>query len=278
MQIFYQIKENDMVLKDKIKAGQKIYGTMIRVVRNPALAYIIKNSGLDFVMYDCEHSNYSMETLHDLFITGNAIGISSFLRVPNLEKQYISRALDQGAVGVMTPMISTPEMARELVVYSKYQPLGNRGFSAGIAHTDYAAVGGHVNIMKHSNDKVISIAQIETKLAIDNAEAIAAVDGIDVLLVGPNDLSLALGIPGDLMNPIELDAIAHVAAACKKYGKAFGIHATAPMLKVFYDDLSVVMMQSDIDFLGAGFRSVKETFGAQWRMPQRPLWENGELI
>ena len=252
-----------MVLKDKLKSGKKIYGTMIRVVRNPAICYIAKNSGLDFIMYDCEHSNYSMETLHDLFITGNALELSSFLRVPNLEKQYISRALDQGAVGVMVPMTSTPEMAQELVHYSKFQPVGNRGFSSGIAYVNYGPGSGHVNTMKENNDKVISIAQIETKLAVDNAQAIAATEGIDVLLVGPNDLSLALGIPGDLMNPIELEAIAHVAAACKKQGKAFGIHATAPMLKKFYDDLDVVMMQSDIDFLGAGFRSVKATFDAE---------------
>jgi 2-keto-3-deoxy-L-rhamnonate aldolase RhmA len=249
-----------MMLKERLRAGKKIYGTMIRVLRNPAVCYIAKNSGLDFVMYDCEHSNYTMETLHDLFITGNALGLSSFLRVPNLEKQYISRALDQGAEGVMVPMLSTAEMARDLVTYSKYQPLGNRGFASGIAYTDYISGGGHVDIMQSNNEKIISIAQIETKAAIDNADAIAATDGVDVLLVGPNDLSLALGIPGDLMNPIELEAIAHVAAACKKHGKAFGLHAGAPLLKMFYDDLTFVMMQSEIDFLGAGFKSVKGAF------------------
>ncbi len=249
-----------MQLKDKLLAGQKIFGSMIRVSRNPALCYIAKNSGLDFVMYDCEHSNYTMETLHDLFLMGNALGLGGFLRVPNTEKQYISRALDQGATGVMAPMTSTPEQARALVEHSKFQPVGNRGFSSGIAYVGYGAPGTHVEIMAASNARVISIAQIETKAAVDNAGAIAAVEGIDVLLIGPNDLSLALGIPGDLMNPIELEAIAHVAAACKQHGKAFGIHAGAPMLKRFYDDLTFVMMQSDIDFLGAGFKSVKAAF------------------
>jgi len=247
------------MLKQKLLSGQKIFGTMLRVVRNPAVCYIAHNSGLDFVMYDCEHSNYTMETLHDLFLTGNALGLESFLRVPNLEKQYISRALDQGAKGVMVPMLETSDLALELVGYSKYQPLGNRGYSAGIAHTDYKT-GKHVEIMESKNNSVISIAQIETKLSVDNADAIAAVDGIDALLIGPNDLSLSLGVPGDLFNPIELDAISHVAAACKKHGKAFGIHATEKMLKQFIDDLSIVMMQSDIDFLAAGFAGVKAAF------------------
>lgn len=247
-----------MFLKERLLAGEKIYGTMLRVERNPAVCRIAKNSGLDFVMYDCEHSNYTMETLHDLILTGNAMGLSSFLRVPNLEKQYISRSLDQGAVGVMVPMLETVEMAERLVQYSKYQPLGKRGFSAGIAHTDYCVPAPHAKIMEDSNKKVIGIAQIETKLAVDNAEKIAATLGIDALLIGPNDLSLALGVPGDLFNPIEIEAISQVAAACKKQGKAFGIHSGAKMLNMFKDDLNIVMMQTDIDFLTAGFSSVRQ--------------------
>ncbi|MEY8337122.1 aldolase/citrate lyase family protein [Lachnospiraceae bacterium 62-35] len=92
---------------------------------------------MDFVMYDCEHSNYHMETLHDLFITGNAAGVESFIRVPQLSKEWISRSLDQGALGVMVPMLNTKEMAEQHVEYSKYQPLGRRGYSGGIAHCGY---------------------------------------------------------------------------------------------------------------------------------------------
>ena len=246
------------MLKQKLISGQKIFGTMLRVLRNPAVCYLAKNSGLDFVMFDCEHADYTMETLHDLFLTGNALGLESFLRVPNLEKQYISRALDQGAKGVMTPMLETPEMALQLVQYSKYRPVGDRGFSAGLAYSNYTVPGKHADIMNDYNNAVISIAQIETKLSVDNADAIAAVNGIDALLIGPNDLSISLDIPGDLFNPIELEAISHVAAACKKHGKAFGIHAGQKMLQYFIDDLNLIMMQSDVDFLSAGFSSVKK--------------------
>jgi 2-keto-3-deoxy-L-rhamnonate aldolase RhmA len=259
--LIYKTKGDVRMLKDKLLAGQKIYGTMIRVVRNPALCHIANNAGLDFVMYDCEHADYTMETLHDLFLMGNALGLESFLRVPNLEKQYISRALDQGAKGAMVPMLETAEMAQKLVKYSKYQPIGGRGFAGGIAHTAYKP-GKHSDVMENANNAVISIAQIETKQSIDNAESIAAVNGIDALLVGPNDLSVSLGIPGDLFNPIETEAIKHVADACKKHGKFFGLHAAPKMLQQFIDSLNIVMMLSDIDFLSAGFLSVKKTFGA----------------
>ena len=248
-----------MFLKEKLMSGQKVYGVMLRIVQNPAVCYIAKNSGLDYVMYDCEHSNYSMETLHNLFITGNALGLESFLRVPDLSKDYISRALDQGAHGVMVPMLETQEMAKNLVRYSKYQPLGDRGYATGVAHVNYALGGKHTEVMENVNNTVVSIAQIETKLAVDSADAIAAIPGIDALLIGPNDLSISLGVPGDFFNPIELEAIAHVAAACKKNNKAFGMHAGAKMLEKFIDGMTLVMMQTDTEVLASGFANIKNT-------------------
>ena len=248
-----------MMLKEKLRSGQKIYGTMVRIVRNPAIACIAKNSGLDFVMYDCEHSNYDMETLHNLFITGNALGVDGFLRVPDLSKAYISTALDQGARGVMVPMLETPEMAATLVKYSKYQPIGARGFSNAVGYVGYSGGGKHTDVMQQFNDIVISIAQIETKLSVDNADAIAATPGIDALLIGPNDLSISLGVPGDLLNPVELDAIAHVVAACKRNRKFFGMHAGANLLGKFIQDIGIVMMQTDTDVLTAGFTNIKQS-------------------
>ena len=247
-----------MNLKEKLMAGEKIAGTMLRVVRNPAVCYLAKNAGLDFVMYDCEHSSYSFETLHDSFILANALGLGGFVRVPFGSKEYISRALDSGAIGVMVPMVETKEIAETLVKYSKYQPVGGRGYTAGGGHTDYKG-GKHSELMEQGNAKVIAIAQIETRQSVENAEDIASVEGIDVLLIGPNDLSLSLGIPGDMMNPIELEAIAKVAAACKKYGKSFGIHAGASLLEKFAADLTFTMCLSDTDLLAQGFSQVFNT-------------------
>jgi len=245
-----------MGLKEKMKAGEKIYGTMLRVSRNPAVCYLAKNAGLDFAMFDCEHGNYSYESLHDMFIMANALGLGGLLRVPQLSRDHISRALDCGATGAMVPMTETVDQALEIVRWSKYAPLGERGYGSGGPNTDYVGGGKHPEIMEATNRKIISIAQIETRLAVDNADKIAAVEGIDVLLIGPNDLSISLGIPGDLMNPVELDAIAHVAAACKQRGKFFGLHAGLNLLEKFSDDLSFVMSQTDTDVLAEGFSRI----------------------
>lgn len=242
-----------MELKERMKSGQKVYGTMLRVSRNPAVCYLAKNASLDFVMFDCEYSSYSYESLHDMFIMGNSLGLAGLLRVPQLSKDHISRALDCGATGAMVPMTETEAQAQEIVKWSKYAPLGERGYAAGGANTGYVGGGKHSEIMEAANRKIISIAQIETKQAVDNVDQIAAVEGIDVLLIGPNDLSISLGIPGDLMNPVELEAIAHVAASCKKHGKFFGLHAGLPLLERFGKDLSFVMSQTDTDILAEGF-------------------------
>ena len=245
-----------MEIKEKMESGQKVYGTMLRVSRNPAVCYLAKNGSLDYVMFDCEHSNYSYETLHDMFIMGNALGLGGLLRVPQLSRDHISRALDCGAAGAMVPMTETVQQAQEIVRWSKYPPLGERRYGSGGPSTDYVGGGKHAEVMERVNRKIIAIAQIETKQAVDNADQIAAVEGIDVLLIGPNDLSISLGIPGDLMNPIELEAIAHVAASCKKHGKFFGLHAGLNLLEKFSDDLSFVMSQADTDILTEGFSRI----------------------
>ena len=248
-----------MSIREKIKNGQKVYGTMIRLQRNPAISFFAKNAGLDFLLYDCEHGHFNFETLHDVFVTGNAMGFASFIRVAELSKDWISRALDSGATGILVPMTETPEQAREIVKWSKYAPVGDRGFGSGLAHSDYVSGGEHADVMQANNDKVVAIAQIETRMGVENADAIAATEGIDVLLIGPNDLSISLGIPGDLMNPIELEAIARVAAACKKNGKGFGLHAGAKMHEVFKDEETFMMMYTDMDILAAGFKDIRTT-------------------
>jgi 2-keto-3-deoxy-L-rhamnonate aldolase RhmA len=246
-----------MTPKEKLKNGQKIYGTMMRISRNPAVCYLAVYAGMDFIMFDCEHGDYTTSDLHDMFIMANSLGLSGFLRASSLAKEHISRPLDCGASGVMVPMTETAEQARTIAGFSKYPPVGWRGYSSGGAQTDYKG-GKHLELMSQANNRVITIAQIETREAVDNAAAIAAVEGIDVLLIGPNDLSVSLGIPGDFFNPIELDAINHVADACKSKGKYFGLHAGFDLLEKFADKLDMVMCQTDTDILAVGMKDTAE--------------------
>lgn len=250
-----------MNVKQKAKSGIVVCGTMIRFIRNSAIVCFAKHAGLDFFMMDCEHGAFTTETLHDMYMTAAAYGIEGFARVPVPTKDYVSRILDCGASGIMAPLTETVEQARQLVYYSKYAPIGNRGFSSG-ANTAYRG-GVHADIMKEANDRVWSIAQIETALGVENAEKIAAVEGIDALLIGPNDLSISLGVPGDLTNPIEIQAIKKVAAACKKHNKLFTVHSRPEFQALFKGYLSFIMQMGEGEFLSAGFKSIKE-YADKW--------------
>jgi len=245
-----------MTLKEKMQSGRKIAGTIILVVRNPALMMIAQNAGLDFLVYDCEHSTYSFETLHDALLMGKALGMDGIVRVPVGTRDYISRALDSGATGIMVPLVETAQQAQDLVKYSKYPPDGKRGFASGCAHTCYQS-GKHEEITVEHNSRVVTIAQVETAKAVEDVDAIASVEGLDVIFVGPHDLSVSLGIPGDLMNPIELEAIAKVAAACKKHGKILGMHGDKALLSKFSADLLMCTSAIDTDFLMNGFSGVR---------------------
>jgi len=248
-----------MNLKERAKAGEMVAGTMLRAVRNPSIVCMAKHAGLDFVMFDCEHGCYTTETLHDLCMTGLALDMDCFARVPEGTKDNISRYLDCGITGIMVPMSETAEQAKNLVYYAKYAPLGNRGFVAA-ANTGYRG-GKHSDIMAAANSRVWAIAQIETRLGVENCEAIAAVEGIDAILIGPNDLSIDLGIAGDMNNPIEIEAIKKVAAACKKHKKLFTVHAKGEYQEKFPGLLSFIMQGNEVDILGEGFRKIKAFAG-----------------
>jgi len=246
-----------MELIERIRAKEKIAGTMLRIERNPAIAYLVKQAKLDFYMFDCEHSNYSIETIHDMSLVANALGIATMARVPALSKDYISRMLDSGVTGIMVPMIETADQARLLVRYAKYPPLGDRGYTSTGAHTNYAGGAGHAEIMAEQNRKTIAIAQIETAMALENIDEIAGTDGIDVLLIGPNDLSISLGVPGDLTDPIELEAIRQTADAAHRHGKLFAMHSGPKLTDLFRDKIDFVMQGLDLDVLLQGWRGIR---------------------
>ena len=112
--------------------------------------------------------------------------------------------------------------------------------------------------MRQINDTVIAIAQIETGLAVENVDEIAATEGIDALIVGPNDLSITLGIPGKVTDEKEIEAIRKVAAACRKYGKAFGIHGPDSLQRMFADEINLVIYSTDADVMRKGMKDLKE--------------------
>lgn len=238
--------------------GKSAVGTMIRLIRTPAVVLVAKDAGLDFVMFDMEHGPFGFETISDAASLAQAGGIDCFVRVPELSKGYVSRALDCGASGIMVPMIKDGQQAHQFAQWAKYQPTGRRGLGGWGAHTHYRDTSSKgVAFLRAENERILTIAQIERVEAIENIDEIASVDGIDALLIGPADLSNSLGIGGQFTHPRMEEAIAQVAEAAARHHKVFGMHSGEALLRSWIPRGCRLRMNSmDIELLREGMGRV----------------------
>jgi 2-dehydro-3-deoxyglucarate aldolase/4-hydroxy-2-oxoheptanedioate aldolase len=213
--------------KRVLREGGVPLGSMVFEFNTSGLARIAAAAGADFLIYDMEHTGWSMETIRMLMASSRAADLAPFVRVPALEYHFIARALDVGALGIMVPMLETEEQAREFVACVKYPPQGRRGAAFAVAHDDYRD-GDVASKMRSANEETLLIALLETRRGVENAERIAAVEGIDVLWIGHFDLSNSMGIPAQFQHPDLQAAIDRILAAARKHGKACGFMAASP--------------------------------------------------
>jgi len=211
-----------MHLRNRVTSLDKLRGAMIFEFFSPGIPIILKNAGCEFIIFDMEHGGLSLEQFKVLATISNSNQISPLIRIPEVSYNYVARALDLGASGIMAPMVNTAEEAMKVVKSSKYPPEGIRGAGFGFAHDNYNNQNP-LKYIKKANDEFINIIQIETKYGLENVESIAAIDGVDCLWVGHFDLTNFLGIPGDFTSSIYLDAIKRVVDAGKINKKSLGI-------------------------------------------------------
>jgi len=209
--------------KARLREGGIAIGTMVSELRTEEVSYVLAAAGFDFFVIDTEHASANWETVQTLSRAARSAGIAPLVRVTDTLYSLIARALDAGALGVMVPHVETAADAREIVRCVKYPPEGERGFGLRPAVTDYGQVSA-AQAVAWSNAETLIFAQIESGRALDNLDDIAAVPGIDVLLVGPNDLALSLGVAGDLMHQKMQDAYKHVAEVATRHGIVGGLH------------------------------------------------------
>ncbi|MEI7930137.1 MAG: aldolase/citrate lyase family protein [Actinomycetes bacterium] len=187
----------------------------------PMAAEIAAVGGVDWVLFDLEHGGGSEDLIGPTVVAGMAYGIPTLVRVESMERIRIGRALDAGASGVMIPRIETPEQVSAVVKHMSYPPFGDRG----VATYNRSAKWGRDLSGLTEKSKAACIIQIETLKALENVDAIAKIDGADLLFVGPLDLSFALGVPRDFKSPKFLEATAKVVAAAHANNKVAGILA-----------------------------------------------------
>jgi 2-dehydro-3-deoxyglucarate aldolase/4-hydroxy-2-oxoheptanedioate aldolase len=211
----------DDALKAMSKTKSAKFGHFIVEFATPGIGHILKSAGCDFALFDLEHSGFHFETVKSVLRYFEAAQLPAIVRVPSKEYHHIARAMDMGAEGLMLPMVSTPDEARQIVHAMKYHPAGGRGVALQVAHDRYRP-GAVPDKFAAANSRSTLFCQIETAAGVENADEIAAIEGVDALWVGHFDLSVSLGIPGEFDHPDFKRAIERTIAACKKHGKALG--------------------------------------------------------
>jgi 4-hydroxy-2-oxoheptanedioate aldolase len=209
-------------VKEKLAAGNAVSCMSVRAMRSVEIARIAKSSGYDAMYIDMEHNAFSMDATSQICIAALGVGIFPIVRVPSHGSEYVARCLDGGALGIVAPHINNAVDAKKIVSTIKYPPLGKRSVATGLPHLQYRSWPGE-DTSALTNEATLVIVQIETREAMANVDEIAAVEGVDILLIGTNDLLADMGLAGKYDDPVVREVFTRTIAATKKYGKHTGI-------------------------------------------------------
>lgn len=211
-------------IKKMMAEGKRVFG-MVANLADPAVIEIAGIEGYDFVRLDCEHTPFSIQEIKACIRAADAVGIPLIVRLTELDA--VTGLLDFGVGGFMIPHVRSAEEARAIVRDVKYYPVGLRGFSDGARAQRY----GHVDMqefIREANDEIVLMCQIEDRYGIANMEQIIAVEGIDGICTGPNDIAQSLGIPTQTKDPRVKEVEERIIATAKKYGKQMFMSAKTP--------------------------------------------------
>jgi 2-keto-3-deoxy-L-rhamnonate aldolase RhmA len=207
-------------IKKAVREGRLSIGTMMSELGTPGIAQLLQYTGLDWVMIDMESSLFSIDQVAALIAWFKATPITVLVRPPANFPHLLQRVMDIGAMGVHVGHVETAEAARAIVDGVMYPPLGNRGVEMVSAHTDWAQPKA-AEYMPLRNAQTSVVAMIESVEGLGNVDAIAAVEGVDIVHASRNDLSVALGIPQQYDHPKYKEALIKISDACNRHGKAF---------------------------------------------------------
>src|SRR3954451_17986010 len=242
------------VAREKLEQGQLSLGVGIRTTRGVEIAKMMATAGFDWLFLDMEHGVMSLEACAQISAAALDAGIAPIARVPNGQYSIATRALDNGALGIVVPHVDTAAEARECVEKLKYPPIGHRSVGGWGPHYQLQklSTGDVVTVLNAAN---LTVVMLETPTVIANADEIASVPGVDVLLIGSNDLCAEMGIPGDFGHDRLADAYRAMIAACRKHGKfpgMAGIYNEAIMPRYIEMGARFILSGQDAAFMAGG--------------------------
>jgi 4-hydroxy-2-oxoheptanedioate aldolase len=233
-------------MKEKLARNEVVASMTVRLSRSIEIAAIAKTAGFDTLYVDLEHNTLSIDTCCQICISAQQIGITPLVRVPANTPEYICRVLDGGAMGVITPHVRSAAEARAMVELVKFAPLGHRSAGGALSQYQYRSFP-MAETNAAMNDATALVVMMETVAALENVEEIIATQGVDMLLIGSNDLCAEMGITGQYDHPGLKEAFARSIAAASKVGKHVGIGGLASR-----DDLMTQFVQMGARYVSTG--------------------------
>ena len=249
-------------LRQKLSRGEvTVVCGMGRLMHYNLIQVIGVHGGFDALWFDLEHVGNSIEQLEIGALAARSQGMDCFVRLAPTDYSVISRSLECGASGIMAAQIRTAAEAEQVVRWSKYAPRGIRGLNV----SSYDGRFGTVPLPDHverANKETLVFIQIETLESLDQLDQIAAIPEVDLLFIGPSDLSQALGVTGDFWHPKCLEALDKVAAACKKHGTHWGCLPPDPKYaaRAVENGCKLLSITSDLRLVNLGIKALKETY------------------
>jgi 2-dehydro-3-deoxyglucarate aldolase/4-hydroxy-2-oxoheptanedioate aldolase len=196
---------------------------------------ILGAAGFHWTFIDGEHGTFDLQTIQDMCQASVGAGITPVVRVADLQYSLIARALDAGAQGILFPRVEDPETLRRAVSWTRFPPVGVRGY--GLTPVNYNYEPRKIpEVIEHMNAQTMVIFQVETVAALERLDELMSVPGVDCVMVGPADLSISLGVPGDFVHPKMVEAIEQVRDACLRHGLIPGIHNRSTELAQFWKE------------------------------------------
>ena len=242
------------ILRKRLLAGEIQLGAFLGMGSTP-VAEITGQAGFDWCLIDGEHGVNSLPMIRDQLVALASVNCPAIVRVADKAPWMLKQVLDIGAQTVLVPMVDTASQARAVAAAARYAPVGTRGLAVGVVRaSDY---GANADYTQQANEQICLMVQAESRAAVDNIDAIAAVDGVDCVFIGPMDLAADMGCPGQTNAPEVMAAIAHIMERTRAAGKAVAMFCLAPDQVSRYIDMgaTVIAVASDVALLTQTMRS-----------------------
>jgi 2-dehydro-3-deoxyglucarate aldolase/4-hydroxy-2-oxoheptanedioate aldolase len=246
--------------RERLSRGETVFGCGLQVYRSPEIARTFAVAGFDYVFIDLEHSSFDLQTAHDMIKASLDSGITPICRVGELAYSLVARLLDSGAQGIILPRVEDPAILREALSWMRFPPVGKRGYGVNPTMVRYEA-RSFPEIIEHQNLNTLAVVQFETRTAMERADELLSCPGVNIAMVGPADLSISLGVPGQFDHPTMVATIDALIEKCNRHGVVPGIQTRSLAMSQFWAGRGMRFLGTSAEH-GLLLEKAKETVAA----------------